>query len=82
MLKKGYVEEGVQPRASLCDLQTTNTKIKWHPEPHSTSTIAELNERRRGRGGGGGDECNKGKKKFEISQNRSYMHLEEPNSAQ
>lgn len=27
MLKKGYVEEGVQPQASLCDLQTTNKKM-------------------------------------------------------
>lgn len=84
MLKKGYVEEGVQPQASLCDLQTTNKKKKWHPEPHSTSAIIELNERRRRRRGRrikGGMNATK-EKKFEMTQNRSYMHLVEPNIAQ
>lgn len=33
MLKKGYVEEGVQPQASLCDLQTTNKKKNGTQNP-------------------------------------------------
>lgn len=70
-----------RPHFVICRPQT---KKEWHPEPHSTSAIIELNERRRRRRGRrikGGMNATK-EKKFEMTQNRSYMHLVEPNIAQ